>query len=246
MDVQIQQPLVLTVFVQLCLAGKVLEEYEIRSPVVSVGRNPDCDIVIDNAAVSGFHVLLSQREGKLFVEDAASTNGVLVDGVKVATVELKPGESVDIAGKYSLRMVDAPVGVPTSVYSRKSLSEDQQKETIQVDTSTLAKLSHSCRPAYLTLSAATGATTIFRLDKSIVSIGGRRSCDIRTGSWLSPALIATIERRQDGYYLQVEPSRDVSVDGRSVTAEYRLQEGNRLRFKNFGGVFHERSSPRNR
>ena len=208
MDVQSQQPLVLTVFVQLCLAGKVLEEYEIRSPVVSLGRSSDCDITIDNVAVSSFHALLSQRDGKLFIEDAASTNGVMFENSKITTVELRSGESVDIAGKYSLRMVEVPEGAPTRVSAKNPSPEDQQKETIPVDTSTL---------------------------------------NIRVGGWLSPALIATIECREGGYYLQVEPGCDVSVDDRSVPGEYRrLQEGSRLRFKKLGGVFHERTRARSR
>lgn len=245
MDVQSQQPLELTAFVQLCLAGKVLREYEIRSPVISIGRSPDCDITIDNAAVSSFHAMVSQREGKLFVEDAASTNGVLFDDVKTTTVELKLGESVDIAGKYSLRLIDAPVGIPIEISSQKSLPEDVQKETVLVDTATLRKMSQSVRPAYLTLSLTNKPTWICRLDKPCISIGRKRSCEIRVGGWLSPALIATIERREDGYYLQVEPGCDVSVDGQSVAGEYRrLQEGDRLRFRKLGGVFHERNSAR--
>ena len=98
MDVQNSHALELTAFVQLCFNDQVLDEYEICAPVMSIGRNVDCDIVIDNAAVSSFHALLSQKDGKLFVEDAASTNGVMADGIKKSVAELAPGESVQIAG----------------------------------------------------------------------------------------------------------------------------------------------------
>lgn len=243
MDVHAEQPLELTAFVQLCLNDRVVNEYELRSAVISVGRSPDCDITIDNAAVSSFHALLSQRDGKLFVEDAASTNGVLVNGAKTNSVELMPGESAQIAGKYSIRLVEVPEGVPTKVSSSRPLDPDIQKETVLVDTATLTKLSQGTRPAYLTLSLPDKASWICRLDKPSISIGRKRSCDIRIGGWFAPASIATIERRKDGYFLSVSPGRNVSLDGQAAVGEIALHEGSRLRIQDLCGVFHERTNP---
>jgi pSer/pThr/pTyr-binding forkhead associated (FHA) protein len=242
MDIESQRSLELTTFVQLCLNGNVLEEYEIRSPVISIGRSPDCDITIDNAAVSSFHALMSQRDGKLFVEDAASTNGVMVDGAKAQTVELAPGESVQIGGKYSLRLVKAPTGIPSQISSTHASLDDIQKDTVLVDTSTLAKLSNSLRPAYLTVSLHDRATWICLLDKPSVAIGRKRSCQIRVGGWFAPATVATIDRRKNGYFLKVLPGRDVELDGQPVNGEQQLQEGSRLSFQDLCMVFHERTN----
>ena len=140
MDLTGSQDLKRTAFVQLCLRGKVVEEYEIRSPVVSLGRDADCDIVVDNAAVSGFHAVLSQQNGKLLVEDPASANGVMPDGVRCRSVELTAGESVDIAGKYSLRLVAAPSGTARRVTSSGRLGDDGQKPTVMVDATTMARV----------------------------------------------------------------------------------------------------------
>jgi hypothetical protein len=244
MDVQSSYPLELTAFVQLCLNDKIVEEYELRSATISIGRSPDCDITIDNAAVSSFHALLGQRGGKLTVEDAASTNGVLVNGSKKSCVELVPGESVQIAGKYSLRLVNAPTGVPTKVSATSSVDEGIQKETVLVDTSTLAKLGNGTRPAYLTLSLPDTPSWICRLDKASITIGRKRSCDIRSGGWFAPGVLASIERCQDGYYLKVQPTHEVSLDGHTVSGEHLLHEGSRLRVQNLSGVFHERTSPK--
>lgn len=241
MDVTQPQPLELTAFVQLCLSGKVIEEYEIRSPVVSLGRGSDCDIVIDNAAVSGFHAVLSQKDGRLLVEDAASTNGVMASGVKRLSVELKSGESVDIAGKYSIRLVEAPQGVARQVTSAQRLADDTRKATVLVDTTTMARLSHNVRPAYLTLSSEKSNSWIVRMDVPTLSFGGSRSADVRVGGWFAPARIAMIERRDDGFFLVVEPGRQVEVDGRHLVDETRLIEGTRFRILDLSGVFHERS-----
>ena len=244
MEIPRQRPLELTAFVQLCLGGKVVGEYEIHSPVVSVGRSTDCDIVIDNAAVSAFHAVLSQRDGKVLVEDAASTNGVMSDGTKKQAVELKPGEAVDIAGKYAMRLVTAPLGVATRVDAPRAIDDSQQRSTVLVDTATLAQLSQNIRPAYLTLSSEKRNSWVVRLDKATTSIGGARDCDIRVGGLFSPAKVVIIEKKQDGYYLCVADGREIELDGRRVKGELRLEEGNRLRVRELSGVFHERASAR--
>ena len=243
MDVQNSQALELTAFVQLCFNDEVLDEFEVSSPVMSIGRNAECDIVIDNAAVSSFHALLSQKDGKLIVEDAASTNGVMTDGVKMSVTELELGESVQIAGKYSLRLISAPTRTPTKTPA-KDKESDQLKvgETMIVNTTTLTRVGQSTRPAYLTLSRPGRPSWIIRLEKSSTSIGRKRSSDIRVGGWFSPAMLATVERRDDGFYLAVHKSNQVFMDGESVNDEHRLEEGDRVQLLDVTGVFHERTN----
>ncbi|MBV1907657.1 MAG: FHA domain-containing protein [Pseudomonadales bacterium] len=240
MDVPSQKALELSAFVQLCLNDKVLDEYEIRTTSISIGRGTECDIIIDNPGVSLFHAMLSFREGKLLVEDAASTNGVIADGVKITGVELKRGESVQIAGKYTLRLIDAPTRVTTET-DAKSTGNDVQNETVMVSTSTLNRMGQATRPAYLTVSQPSQASWICRLDKSSVSIGRKRSCNIRVGGWFAPREAARVDRRDDGFYLVVCAS-NVKVNGKPVRDTLRLKEGHRIQIDSLRGVFHERSN----
>lgn len=59
----------------------IVREVELTKPVTVVGRHPDCDIVIDHAAISGRHALFRVVNQTVYVEDLASTNGVLVNGL---------------------------------------------------------------------------------------------------------------------------------------------------------------------
>lgn len=241
MDALRPTPLELTAFIQVSLNGKVQNEYEIRSPTVSLGRSPDCDITIDNAAVSAFHALLTFSRGRLTIEDAASTNGVLLDGAKHRSIEVGVGQSVNIAGKYSLRLVKAPSGIPIEVTPKARSVDVEHKETLLVGTFTLARLSQAMRPAYVTLSAPNASSWICRLDKPAVTIGGGRSSDIQVSGWFTPRHLARIEYRGDGYYLCPAARRAVVVDGQTVAGELRLQEGSRFRVRNLSAVFHERA-----
>ena len=59
----------------------IVSEVELRKPVTVIGRHPDCDLVIDHAAVSGRHAIFRVVNQTIYVEDLASTNGVKVNGL---------------------------------------------------------------------------------------------------------------------------------------------------------------------
>src|ERR1700760_4044504 len=49
-----------------------------------IGSNSGCDIVVSHPTVSGQHCRLYQYPRQFTVEDLGSTNGVYVDGVRIA------------------------------------------------------------------------------------------------------------------------------------------------------------------
>lgn len=65
----------------LSLDGAILKEVELAKPVTVVGRHPDCDVVIEDVAVSGRHMLFRLVNLTVYAEDLASTNGTRVNGL---------------------------------------------------------------------------------------------------------------------------------------------------------------------
>jgi len=59
---------------------ELLREVRLEKPLVFVGRDPGCDIVIDDITVSKRHMKLEYVDGVLYVEDLDSTNGLKVNG----------------------------------------------------------------------------------------------------------------------------------------------------------------------
>jgi pSer/pThr/pTyr-binding forkhead associated (FHA) protein len=54
---------------------------EVRGPKVLIGREDDCDVVIDDPTVSRHHATISAHGGAgLTLEDMGSANGTLVNG----------------------------------------------------------------------------------------------------------------------------------------------------------------------
>lgn len=71
--------------------------FELDRDVMTVGRDEDVDIRVDEALVSRFHARIEQRAGVHFVVDLGSTNYTRVNGQVVREQELKPGDEVRFA-----------------------------------------------------------------------------------------------------------------------------------------------------
>ena len=67
-----------------------------------IGRSRDCDLMLDDPNVSRRHAELRNEHGAWVVADLASTNGVKVNGRRVAEQHLNPGDEITI-GLQKLR-----------------------------------------------------------------------------------------------------------------------------------------------
>jgi adenylate cyclase len=66
-------------------------------PVLTMGRRESCDICLQFPNISGIHCQLSFRDGYWAIKDLNSTNGIKVNGLRVQSRPLKPGDEVAIA-----------------------------------------------------------------------------------------------------------------------------------------------------
>jgi len=69
---------------------------------VSIGRDPDCDLFLNNTTVSRYHAVIEMINGKHKILDKGSLNGTWVDGRVVDEADLVEGTLVQI-GTFSMR-----------------------------------------------------------------------------------------------------------------------------------------------
>ena len=81
----------------------VSAKLDLDKDVLTVGRNPDNDLVIDDMAVSGLHAQLEREEDpyyeghfRYFLHDMGSTNGSFVNSEQISRYELKTNDTVKI------------------------------------------------------------------------------------------------------------------------------------------------------
>lgn len=75
----------------------------VSGPVV-IGRSPGADIVVGDDFVSGRHAIVSPSGEEAVLEDLGSTNGTLLNGQRVTSVQsLRPGDTIEV-GAVRLRV----------------------------------------------------------------------------------------------------------------------------------------------
>ena len=89
--------------IKLKFGDKVLKDIEIEKPIVTIGRDVNCNVRIDNLAVSKNHAQILDLQGSYVIEDLESTNGTLLNDKKIKKETLKHGDVLTI-GKHSLEI----------------------------------------------------------------------------------------------------------------------------------------------
>lgn len=82
-----------------------LSSYKLDQDEISIGRNPENDIQLDDAAVSGNHAKINRQPNEYleehfdyYIEDLGSTNGTKVNGNRISRQSLKHGDAIQIGG----------------------------------------------------------------------------------------------------------------------------------------------------
>ena len=71
--------------------------YVLDGPTASIGRSKECDCVLDDPNISRKHAELRRSEhGDWQVVDLGSTNGVKVNGRRVSSARLSPGDEITL------------------------------------------------------------------------------------------------------------------------------------------------------
>ncbi len=84
---------------------QVIQEVPLSGGTVTIGRQPDNVLRIDNPAVSGYHAKVYSEGGRYVLEDAESFNGTYVNRVRISKVALKNGDKA-LIGKHTLEFSD--------------------------------------------------------------------------------------------------------------------------------------------
>src|SRR6516165_3753857 len=72
-------------------------------PILLLGRHQECDIQLNSRKVSRRHCCIAQVKDYLAIRDLCSTNGIRINGTKVAEGSLHHGDELTI-GNFQFRV----------------------------------------------------------------------------------------------------------------------------------------------
>lgn len=87
--------------VRLSLKGRPIRSFTFNKKDVSIGRDPDSDIFLDNAGISRLHARIERTPGGYRLEDLGSANGTYLNEAQVRKEFVGHDDVVQI-GKFSL------------------------------------------------------------------------------------------------------------------------------------------------
>ncbi|MDH5572952.1 MAG: FHA domain-containing protein [Gammaproteobacteria bacterium] len=94
------------------LHGVVVSDIEINEGELTIGRNTDCGLQIEDPRVSGTHACLKIQKNEympdmldVIVEDLGSTNGTYINNLKVTTHKVHNGDIIKF-GTHEFKLVD--------------------------------------------------------------------------------------------------------------------------------------------
>ncbi|MDP9330160.1 MAG: DUF3662 domain-containing protein [Actinomycetota bacterium] len=68
----------------------------LKGDVVTIGRNPDCDVVLKDKAASRHHAQIKATDGHFTLTDLGSTNGTRLNGQTIQSRVLEDGDRITI------------------------------------------------------------------------------------------------------------------------------------------------------
>jgi pSer/pThr/pTyr-binding forkhead associated (FHA) protein len=230
----------------LFLSGRLVSKDTFDRPEVTLGRDPSCDVVIDNLGVSRRHARVTLGEEGWFVEDLDSQNGVHVCGGRVERYGLLADDEFSI-GKFTVKFEElsgrpAPVGVatapePVPAASPGVLGEEFGDHTFAMDRGEMERILQKARSPEPAATRAPRLTRIrprrppltVSLTRNHYLAGTARSCDIRLKGWLTPKRAALLVRESGrDMVVSLSDARRVEVNGEKVDSR-DLTEGDQIR-----------------
>ena len=182
---------------------QVIREYPLMKDSITIGRQDDNTIIIDNLAVSGYHARIDIAGSDIILTDLQSTNGTFVNENKVISHKLVHGDNV-VIGKHVLLFVGTDKG-QAEPDAKKDMD---MNKTMMLDTAKQRELlAKQKTPQVAKVAEKIGAINFIdgsdlgeiELNKKLTKIGKADTSEVKLSGMLMGATAATISRRPSGY-----------------------------------------------
>ena len=213
----------------LMFNNQVVKEYPLKKESITIGRNEDNLITVDNLAVSGYHARIDAAGTDYILTDLQSTNGTFVNDKKVISHKLIHGDNV-IVGKHRLIFV----GDGKEVKIKTPAKKVDLDKTMMLDTAKQKELlaKQPAVPAAAAASAQKMGVVSFiegadlgeiELVKKLTKIGKADTSEIRLSGLFMPATAATISKRPSGYVITSMGGK-LKVNGEIIKESVQLKD----------------------
>jgi len=215
--------------ITLKFSGNLVDTYRFDKPQIMIGRDPTCDVVLDNLGVSRQHATIANHGGVYVLQDLGSNNGTFIQGGRVKAHNLNHGDEFSI-GKFHLE-VDLGGAKKRKIQTEVKKAAVNPEMTLAVDAREMEMMQReraSKLKAYITYTAPSGKKMNQPIVKTTTFFGKALSCDFTcTGFFIYPKH-SLIVRDNNGFRLvNLAPHRVTRLNKKAVDDE-RMQNGDKF------------------
>jgi hypothetical protein len=225
---------------------QVIREIPMLKEGVTIGRNEDNTVVIDNLAVSGYHARIDKAGSDFILTDLQSTNGTFVNKEKVVSHRLQHGDKI-IIGKHLILFVtsaknNAVEPEPKKMDLDKTMMLDtaKQRELLSKQKTDAAEAKAGEKIGVISFIDGSGLGEI-PLSKKLTRIGKADTSEVRLSGMLMGATAATISRRPSGYAISFAGGMTkLKVNGEVVKESVGLKDFDTIEIGSYKFQFYQK------
>jgi EmrB/QacA subfamily drug resistance transporter len=135
--------------------------------IVTLGRDPACDVIFDDVEISRRHARISSSDGETTIEDLASSNGTFVNGERLLVrTALAPGDVIELG---SAILQYAPPDRQATLVRRREIPQVTTVRQVYEQPSRVLAVVRDTRK-WWTLGLVCTASFMLLVDTTIVSV----------------------------------------------------------------------------
>ena len=211
--------------------GIRLKEIPIEKEIITIGREKDNDVIIENLAVSRCHTRLLRKGDEFILEDLNSSNGTFVNKRKIDRCELKEGDII-LVGKHTLifqKENESSVRMPNPQFAERTCILDTKKHrdllTKNLEKKKKEENEINELKGVIAYISDSGEIEEVQLNKKVTTIGKGSKADIRVKGFLVGKSALLIDKKSDGFYVsRGDGINSPRLNGKSIKGKNRLRD----------------------
>ena len=110
------------------LSGKLAGQFfQLKSGSTTIGRAPNCDVVIASQSVSKEHARIEVLSDKVILTDLGSRNGTFVNGVQIRSQKVQSGDKIAL-NDIIVELTDKTIQLPRKPKARPAQANQYQAQ----------------------------------------------------------------------------------------------------------------------
>ena len=196
----------------------------LESGSVTLGRDEGNQVVLDDAAVSRVHARVDCTDGGVSITDLGSRNGTLVNGERVETALLKPGDVVAVGGTSWRFEAEGSPPPPTGLLP--TLGSVRDLETVVHELPLATIVADLSQPSLVLFDGET--TRRVPLGGEAVVIGRDADADVPLDDPAVSRRHARVERAKEGFVVVDLESRNGTFVAEQRVERRALRDGDTI------------------